>query len=218
MAGRIGLVVVGLLLLAAAGTGGLLATGAIDRLSRYADSDQPVLNGPTRSLLTDHQGAFQAGAAAVAVVLVTVGQFWLVGQLPPWRRRDDVDLDVDLDPPAPPGAHTDPGAAGSVDQAAVAAGRTRIAGVALVHALEDDLVGRGEGIHRARADYRRHHRKRPPELRLRLDVDPSCPVDGLLGGPVTAAVDRFVTVAGLTERPTVLTDLRLAVPDRPRVA
>lgn len=224
VASRVGLVLLGFLLLAGAGAGGLLATRAVDRFNRYADGDEPVLNPSTRSLLADHAGAFQVGAGSVAAVLVLIGLLWLARQLPPVRRRDD--RDIDLGPaPAPTGADSDPDAAHHGRAAAgvepgatpLPPGRTTIAGSALVRALEADLVAGGVGIQRARVDYR-HDGRSPDELRLRLDIDPACSVGDVVGGPVTAAVERFTAVAGIDPPPTVLTDLRLTVPDRPRVA
>lgn len=205
------LVLVGLLLLAAAVAGGLLATEAVPGLTPYTDADGPLLTDRARSLLTDHAGAFQAGASAAALVAVVVGLLWLRQQVPPRRQRDD--LDLDLTPVASPETPTP-----APDGVAPVPGYTRVAGSALVEALEDDLVARADGVLGARADYRHHGRRgEPDELRLRLDVDPASPVAELVTGPVTDAVDRFVAVAGLDPRPTVLTDVRLAVPDRPRV-
>lgn len=212
------LVVIGLLLVAAAVAGGLLATDAVGRLTSYTDADGPVLTDRARTLLTDHAGAFQAGGAAAGLVAVLVGLVWLSQQVPSRRQRDDLDLDL-----APVAAAEVPPTVSSPDSTLPPAepvpGYTRVAGGALVEALEDDLVARSDGVHGARVDYRHHAgRGEPDELRLRLDVDPSCPVAELVAGPVAAAVDRFVTVAGLDPRPTVLTDVRLATPDRgPRV-
>ncbi len=209
------LVVVGLLALAAAVAGGLLAAGAVGGLTSYTEADGPLLTDRARSLLTDHAGAFQAGAAAVAGVVVGVGLVWLSLQVPPRRQHDDVDLDL---APVVPAEEPDPAPTAALAPAPVA-GYTRVAGAALVGALEDDLVARGPGLHGARADYRHHGGGgQPGELRLRLDVDPTCPVAELMAGPVAAAVDRFVVVAGLAPRPRVLAEVRLAPPDRPRVA
>ncbi len=212
------LVLIGLLLVAAAAAGGLLATDAMRRLSSYTDADGPLLTDRARALLTDHAGAFQAGGAAAAVVAVLVGLVWLCQQVPSRRQRDDLDLDLSPASAAgsPPTAIT---SGAGHPTAEPAPGYTRVAGGALVEALEDDLVVRGDGVHSARVDYRHHAgRDEPDELRLRLDVDPSCRVAELVAGPVAAAVDRFATVAGLDPRPTVLTDVRLATPDRgPRV-
>lgn len=211
------LVLIGLLLLAAAVAGGLLATGAVGRITSYTDADGPLLTDRARDLLADHTGAFQAGGAVAALAAIVVGLLWLRQLVPARRQRDDLDLDLAPVLPADGG----PRGSGSPAPASAAPvpGYTRVAGAALVEALEDDLVARAEGLHGARADYRRRAgRGEPDELRLRLDVDPSCPLADLLTGPVAAAVDRFATVAGLDPRPIVITDIRLAAPaPRPRV-
>lgn len=212
------LVLIGLLLMAAAAAGGLLATDAVRRLTSYTDADGPLLTDRARTLLTDHAGAFQAGGATAALVAVLVGLVWLCQLVPTRRQRDDLDLDLTpVSAPESPPTAVRPGVGHPT--AEPIPGYTRVAGGALVEALEDDLVARGDGVHGARVDYRHHAgRGEPDELRLRLDVDPSCPVTELVAGPVAAAVDRFAIVAGLDPRPTVLTDVRLTVPDRgPRV-
>ncbi len=176
------LIVVGLLLGGVAVVAGLLAAGTVERLSDQLDSDTVVLNEPGRTMLSDHELAFQLGAFGVGLVLVLVGWFWVAKQLPPRRHQQDATVSITDDP---------------------VEGTTTVNGDALATALVDDLE-RAEQIRRARVELR------PGDevARLRLDITDGTDVDELLASVVSPAIDRIVKVAELSPRPQLQLDLR----------
>lgn len=185
-ASRAILTVIGLVVLALSVLGLLLATGAVDRLTRYAVADQPVLDPALRRLLADHTLAAQLIGAAAALVLIAIGLAWLRLQVPPIRRQEDVHP-----------ANADP----------VHPGHNVLRGRALAQALEDDLET-DQRIRRAQAELRHDGEL----VRLRLDVADDSTSGGVLDEVVSPAIDRLATVAGLPARPEVQIDLRPVEP------
>jgi hypothetical protein len=185
------LVAVGLVLVVLAAFGAMLASKIVDRLADPLDARTAVLNEHGRRLLDQHELAFQLGAAAVALVLITVGVMWLKNQIPPVRQRQDNRFEnPDSEYP----------------------GRNTVSGGAVAHALEADLE-RSESVARARAEFRSER----DLVRLRLDVDESTSVDDVLVSIVSPAIDRIATVAEFDRRPAVQTDLRPVELSRRRI-
>jgi hypothetical protein len=176
------LVIVGLILLAGAVLGTLLATKTVDRVGDPLDAHTAVLNADGRRLFADHQLAFQLAALVAGLLLLAVGVLWLKMQIPPHRHQEDATFD---------------------NPDADVAGRNTIDGGALSHAFERDLE-RSSHIRRARAELR------PDDglIRLRLDIDEESSVDEIVTAAIDPAVARLVIVAEFEIRPRLETDLR----------
>lgn len=188
---RVMLTVLGLMLTAVGAAGLTLSLDAVDRLADPLDADTPVWNDAGRSLVENHQLAWQLGAVGVGLLLVVIGLSWLARQIPPIRHHQDLEL---------------PKGGSSV------AGSSTLAGGAAADAFEEDLE-RSRWIERARVEFRKDG-----PVRVRLDVVEDHPVDELLDEVVAPAFDRLVRVGGIDPRPDLAIDLRLVTPPGRSVA
>jgi hypothetical protein len=186
---RVVLTLIGTLLLTFAAIGTLLATKRISHTGAL-DSHTPILNASGQQLFDNHQLAFQLGAVAVAVVLVTAGAMWVRNQIPPIAHQHDQPI---------------------ANRNGELPGTNTVRGDALAHALAADLE-RPTFINRAQAEIRTDDNL----IRLRLHVDDSAPLERILTS-IEPAIDRVTHITHLEPRPHITTDLRLTQPPARRV-
>lgn len=186
----------GLVLVALAVVGLLLATDAVRSLGGgRVRSGGPLLTDTGLAWIDAHQRAVRIATFATGVVLLVLGQMLLRLQVPPIRRQHDQRLPNLVDDTAP--------------------GANRIRGRALADALESDLE-RSPLVRRARAEIHPDH----DLVRLRLDVHERATTDQLSADVIGPAVARLSRVAQLDPGVTVRADISPGGDrtNRPRVA